>query len=260
MATTLNGWDAIPDGASKNLRTIEIPGTKRKIKVHREAAPLFAAFYADWQREMPKRMDLNPGPTDGWNYRPSRMVKGLSNHSSGTAVDVLYTSVLPADGKPHMTREEKQILDRILSRYVTGDGHRVLANGEWWNPPHCDGMHTELSQSWDRGARRNTTVGDVREVIKRLNIDENGIRPIGKWDGVRPIYANVIASEQQGLANDAAWRVACRLADLGYFKGSPVRGTQKYPVNAVRDFQAAKGVKPADGKYSETIHDAIFAR
>jgi hypothetical protein len=258
MATSLNGWPAITSSTSNDLRTITIPGTKRKIKMQKDVAPLFAAFYADWQREMPARMNLDPGPTDGWNYRESRMTKGLSNHSSGTAVDVLYTSVLPADGKPHMTREEKGILDRILGRYVTGDGHRVLANGEWWNPPHCDGMHTELSQSWDRGARRNTNLEDVREVIKRLNIDNDGNRPLGKWDNVVPIYDNVLKAESENIANDASWRLACRLADLGFFKGDPLRGTQKYPVKAVAAWQESIGAK-GTGKYGPIAHEKIFA-
>ena len=228
--------------------------------MQKDAAPLFAAFFADWQKEMPSRMSLNPGPTDGYNYRPSRMTSGLSNHSSGTAVDVLYSSVLPADGKGHMTATEKQILDRILSRYVTTDGHRVLANGEWWDVPHRDGMHTELSQSWDRGARRNTNLADVKNVIKRLNIDADGIRHEDKWDGVVPDYANVVKAEAEGLANIATYRLACRLADLGFFPGTPVLNKQGYPVNAVKAFQIHdSGDKTATGKYGPITHKKIFA-
>jgi hypothetical protein len=73
-----------------------------------------------------------------------------------------------------MTKEEMAILDRILDRYKTADGHRIFANGEWWNKE--DGMHTELSQGWDRGAKRNTTLKDVKEVQKRLKINANGIK------------------------------------------------------------------------------------
>ena len=257
MATTLNGWTAITNSSSPLLRTITIPGTTRKIKVNAEAAPLFAAFLADWQREMPKRMNLNPGPTDGYNYRDSRYTKNLSNHASGTAVDVLYSSVLPADGQGHMTREEKEILTEILDRYVTKDGHHVLANGEWWNVPHRDGMHTELSQSWDRGAKRNTTLADVREVIKRLEIDKNGNRPLGEWDGVVPEYDNIILSQTNGSANTASWRLAAKLHDMGYFTPVPVRGKQKYPINAVQKFQRAKGLKD-DGVYNKALHNMIF--
>lgn len=173
MANSLNGWRAIRFRADPRLRTIQIPGTTRKITVAREAAPLFASFLADWHKEMPKRLKLDEGPVDSYNYRLSRFTEALSNHSSGTAVDVRY-DILKPDGKPHMNAREKAVLNKILNRYKTSDGHRVFANGEWWKSP--DGMHTELSQSWDRGALRNTTQKDVAEVIKSLGIDKNGNR------------------------------------------------------------------------------------
>lgn len=173
MEKSLNGWPAISSAADPRLRTIQIPGTKRTIRARRAVAPVLAAFLADWHKEMPERLKLNEGPVDGWVYRKSRFVDKFSNHASGTAVDLRY-DVLKPDGKPHMSQTEKKILNNILERYKTADGHRIFANGEWWNSP--DGMHTELSQSWDRGAKRNTTMEDVKEVQKRLGIDKNGNR------------------------------------------------------------------------------------
>ena len=175
MTTSMNGWPAIRFSADPRLRTITIPGTKRSVRVARAAAPLFAAFLADWNRLMPARLKLNVGPVDGWNYRASRMSSNLSDHSSGTAVDVRY-DILKADSKHHMTAGETEILKKILAQYVTSDGHHVLANGYVWKS--CDEMHTELSQGWDRGAKRNTTAADVAQVIKRLKIDKNGVRPL----------------------------------------------------------------------------------
>jgi len=175
MATSLNKWTAIRIALDPRLRSIKIPGTTRSVRVSRSAAPLFAAFLADWNHEIGPRLRLNTGPVDGWNYRASRLTSGLSNHSSGTAVDVRY-DVLHADGQRHMTDAERKALKRILARYVTADGHHVLANGYAWN--HCDEMHTELSQGWDKGngAKRYTTAADVAEVITRLRIDKGGHR------------------------------------------------------------------------------------
>lgn len=255
MNNSLNGWPAITNATSDKLRTITIPGTKRKITVQKDCAPLFAAYLSDWQRQMPARLKLDPGPTAGWNYRQARSGAGLSNHSSGTAVDVLWTTVLPADNKPHMTDYEKAILNDILSRYVTDDGHRVLANGEWWDA--ADGMHTEISQGWDRGCKRNTTLADVHNVINRLGIDENGIHNLPLWDGVLPSYDNIIYSQDNNVANSAAWRLASRLADLGFFKGTPVNGAQKYPLNAVKAWQQSIGAT-ATGKFGPVAYDRIF--
>lgn len=171
---SLNDWPAIKYAADPRLRTIQIPGLNHKVTLRRAVAPVFAAFLADWQKRMPARLSLRPGPVDGWVYRQARLADGFSNHASGTAVDVLYKSVLPADNKRHMTAAEKRILDTILSEYVTDDGHRIFANGEWWGT--ADGMHTELSQAWDRGAKRNTTLRDVKNVQRRLGIDPDGHR------------------------------------------------------------------------------------
>ena len=175
MAKSLNGWPAIRSANDPRLRTMKIPGTKRTVRLRRGVAPVFAAFLADWHKEMPARLKLNKGPVDSWVYREARYANGFSNHASGTAVDLRY-DVLKPNGKPHMTQEEMAILDRILDRYKTADGHRIFANGEWWKK--ADGMHTELSQSWDRGAKRNTTFKDVKEVQKRLKINKNGIRGV----------------------------------------------------------------------------------
>ena len=180
MATSLNGWTAIEHINDPALTLITIPGMKRQVRVATAAAPLFAAFLADWERLMPTRLKLDPGPVDGWNYRQSRVSTGLSNHSSGTAVDCRY-DVLKADNNRHMTVQEQQILKGILSVYKTHDGHHVLANGYVWTPgKFCDEMHTELSQAWDtaNGAKRNTTLKDVQEVIEALKIDAHGVRPI----------------------------------------------------------------------------------
>lgn len=170
---SLNGWPVIASVLDPRLKAIKVPGTDRTVRLRRGVAPVFAAFLADWHKEMPHRLKLNKGPLDSWVYREARYADGFSNHASGTAIDARY-DVLKPDGQPHMTDEEKAIVDKILDRYKTADGHRIFANGEWWRK--ADGMHTELSQKWDRGAKRNTTFKDVKEVQKRLKIDENGNR------------------------------------------------------------------------------------
>jgi len=196
---SLNGWPVLDDGDPR-IATGIIPSVGRPVTCARAALPVFLHFYAAWQKEMGPRMSIKTGPIDGHEVRQSRAAKGYSNHASGTAVDVLYNTVLPADGEPHMTAAEKANLDKILSRYVTTDGHRILANGEWWRSPHCDGMHTENSQSWDRGALRNTTAADVANVIKRL-----GIKPDGTTSIIAKIIAPIMPKPKPPVTKGAAW-------------------------------------------------------
>lgn len=177
--TSLNGWPTIKTANDPDLVEILIPGTSHKIRAARYVHVVFAAFLADWNRLMPARLKLTQGQDVAcWVYRQARHANGFSNHASGTAVDVCNNTVLKADNQKHMTKEEVTILNRILANYVTHDGHHILANGEHWGM--ADGMHTEISQAWDTaaGAKRNTTMADVMEVIHHLQIDSKGVRPL----------------------------------------------------------------------------------
>lgn len=175
MSTSLNGWAGIPS-AGPNLARRQVPGTTRSVTLQADVLPLFLAYLADWHKTvMP--IDGKPsylGP-DGWEYREARTGAGLSNHASGTAVDVRY-DVLKADHQRHMTSAQIDAVHALLNKYVDADGRRVFGwGGDWKVGVYCDEMHTELAQSWAIGARgRNTTLADVRAVIKRLHIAPDG--------------------------------------------------------------------------------------
>jgi len=136
--------------------------------------PLFGAFCADWHALMPARLKLDRGPVDGWEYRDPRLASGnrLSNHASGTAVDLRY-DVLLADQQRHMTDAERATMEKLLDTYVLEDGRRIFRWGGYWNA--VDEMHTEIAPGMTRA--------DVKAVIKRLRIDDAGTRPAGPVSG-----------------------------------------------------------------------------
>lgn len=79
------------------------------------------------------------------------------------------------------------------------------------------------------------------------------------WDGQVPPIENIYAAElDPQLRNKAAWRLACRLADLGY--GNPPQPCyqQGYPVKAVQNAERAYGWTP-DGKYGDPLHARLFS-
>lgn len=81
----------------------------------------------------------------------------------------------------------------------------------------------------------------------------------GIWDGIVPALEVIQAAERNGRPSPGVWRLACRLADLGYYQGTPLpRGEQGYPSKAVAAAQAAAGL-PAVGNYTPRTHRAIFA-
>lgn len=80
------------------------------------------------------------------------------------------------------------------------------------------------------------------------------------WDGKVPRYDAVMNAQDKGYANPAAYRLACRLADLGFYKGTPApRYTQKYPRKAVKNYQKHYGFDvPVPGDYGPVLHRRLF--
>jgi len=81
----------------------------------------------------------------------------------------------------------------------------------------------------------------------------------GMWDGVVPKINNIYAAEKNPkLKNIAAWRLACRLKDLNFYKGDVQKVYhQGYPRKAVENFQKFHGLS-GKGSYSQETHDKIF--
>lgn len=81
------------------------------------------------------------------------------------------------------------------------------------------------------------------------------------WDGVVPSFGNVVKSmNDNDLENKAAWRLACRLADLGFFNGTPIEYEQGYPWKAVNSWQKSNGwnnIFP-EGAYGRIAHRKLF--
>jgi hypothetical protein len=84
--------------------------------------------------------------------------------------------------------------------------------------------------------------------------------PAGMWDGNVPDPEGIFNAMNHGYKNPAAYRLACRLYDLGLYAGKPQpEGEQGYPLKAVINAQQrmVPKVNPA-GAYSPELHEAIF--
>ena len=88
MRTSQNGWPASPSPSDVDIVTVSIPlqkGTK-KIQVARKAADAMQEIITWWDANVEPVTELG-----SYNYREIRGYEGtgtLSNHSSGTAVDI----------------------------------------------------------------------------------------------------------------------------------------------------------------------------
>ena len=81
--------------------------------------------------------------------------------------------------------------------------------------------------------------------------------PEEMWDGVVPLFDNVVKAEKQGLANIATYRLACRLFDLGHMTAVRPLNEQGYPVMGMKHWQASKGYT-ATGTYGPIAHTKLF--
>ena len=81
----------------------------------------------------------------------------------------------------------------------------------------------------------------------------------GFWDGKIPDIEGIYNAEADSeLKNPAAWRLACRLADLGFYKGEPKeKGEQGYPAKAVANFNEDTNMEDKS-KYGPNAHKKIF--
>jgi hypothetical protein len=128
--------------------------------------------------------------------------------------------------------------------------------GNW---SHTGTKYLPRHRDW-AGPRKVDIVYDNREVQRWLDGASEKPEPKDLWDGKVPEYDAILTAQNQGVANPAAYRLAARLADLGYFKGTPApRFEQGYPRRAVRAYQEDKGYKvPIPGYYGPKLHEQLF--
>jgi hypothetical protein len=91
MTTSQNGWTASKVRAEIGIESFPIPGTKVKLACNKDVAPLLVGFATEFHELIEP---IDEGGLDDWGYayRDVRGVAGkLSNHSSGTAIDLNST-------------------------------------------------------------------------------------------------------------------------------------------------------------------------
>jgi hypothetical protein len=79
----------------------------------------------------------------------------------------------------------------------------------------------------------------------------------GTWDGHIPYYDILLDASKSGAKNLATWRLACRLAELGFYEGKPLpEGKQGFPVKAIQNMQEYMGWTRLD--YCPKVHKGIW--
>ena len=111
-----NGWTASKDQAEIGIKVFPIKGTDIKIRCQESAGIILAAFAAEFHAQVEP---IDEGKLDDWAYcyRPVRgTTDKLSNHSSGTAIDLNATK--HPLGKEHtFTGVQEVKLKELVKKY-----------------------------------------------------------------------------------------------------------------------------------------------
>jgi hypothetical protein len=147
-----NGWPAHKDPAVIGvvIRTV-VPGVRPvRVRVANTVAPLFVAALKEWHKRIEK---LEPGECQGYTYREIRGGTDgtLSNHASGTAVDVWPARHPQNDADGNLTKEQQRIVLEIAKKYGMRSGG-VYRKKDW--------MHLECV----------LTPNEAKALIKKLGL------------------------------------------------------------------------------------------
>lgn len=153
MALSQNGYVGFPtprfDGPLPRLRRWVIPGTDRAITARDGSAGFLLMHLVLWFHEAIEPINTGPVDEGSYNYRAIRGATTLSNHASGTAVDVNWNKhPLGAVGTLAFQVRKVAAATRIRLRL------RRLYKGtiRWGGDYHTrkDEMHYEIVGSLDQ--------------------------------------------------------------------------------------------------------------
>lgn len=148
-----NGWTASADQSEIGIGVFTVIQGIRPVRLRcaRAVAPLLVAACREWHNKIEK---LEPGEVQGYAYREVRGGAGtLSNHASGTAVDIWPSRHPQGDKDGNLTPEQRQVILEICARYG-------LRSGGTYKTAKPDWMHIEI----------NLSPAKVADLIKKLEL------------------------------------------------------------------------------------------
>lgn len=160
-----NGWEAILKSDDKALTVVRIPGTGTPgipLRLRKECAGILAYVASRVNAEVsPLKAGNKPGFQDegGWNYRGIEGSAKLSNHASGTAIDLNWQKY-PMFRKK-MTKKERTAAEAIASQL-----EEVIRWGGNYSASRVDEMHWEIAPG--------VSAVELKAFCRKLGIQPNG--------------------------------------------------------------------------------------
>lgn len=140
MLKSSNGWQASPIQSEIGIGIFTVVAGLKPVRVRCAAAvaPLLVPALKEWHKRVEK---LEPGEVQGYTFRDVRGGSGtLSNHASGTAVDIWPSRHPQGDKDGNLTKEQRDTILEICRRYG-------LRSGGTYRTAKPDWMHIEVNVS-----------------------------------------------------------------------------------------------------------------
>jgi hypothetical protein len=145
-----NGWTASKDPDEIGIKSFPIAGTNIKLRCQATAGIILAAFASEFHAKVEP---LDEGALDDWGYayRPVRgQTTGLSNHASGTAIDLNATQH-PLGKKGTFSIMQKMTLQELVKKYGLRWGGNYATR--------ADEMHIEIIETPEQVKTRIKKLG-----------------------------------------------------------------------------------------------------
>lgn len=173
------------------------------------------------------------------------------------AIDIDHDFLGAKGGAEEAEKFANQLIELAREGKDRGRLKYVVYNNRIASGTHADKYWTWRKGNW--GHTQHIHVSFTNKAQRDSSEFPLPILVVENWDGVVPQIANVNrAAADPNVKNNASWRVAARLKDLGFYKGTlNSKNEQGYPRKAVINFQKAQGWK-GSGNYGEQTHKALF--
>lgn len=230
MANSYNGWPGIPKASDPRLTVIEpVPGRKFRLRAG-DVATIFNWLIKRFHNEVEP---IDRGVLDDWSYAYRIVVGGssLSNHASGTAVDLNATKH-PFNTKATANFSGAQILAiRQILADAKVNGQDVLR----WLDGH-DPMHFEINY-----ISRGGTVANVAALAARIRGASTPPKPTQPTQPTQPLAPRPIDWTNP---DDTLVRITQEIVGV---KVDGIRGDRTRA--ATKEHQRKLGIRNADSLF-----------
>lgn len=204
MTVSYNGWSASPSPSAIGIRTYTVGGGSR-VALRSSVAPILV-WLANYYSQNIEAIDGRQLDDWGYSYRQTRGGGSMSNHSSGTAIDI--NALHYPRSTNNMTSAKQEECRQLVRKINSAAGKTLIKWGGEWSGEYRDQMHFELAP--------NTSYTDVQRAVRNLTT-----KPV--------IWADKTISAFKGpyhaKAPTSVARVQSRLKAAGFLSSPYILGT-----------------------------------